>query len=226
MLFIIPPEFIMTLFREVVVTPRDPSLNNVIINSGGIINNTTNQVYTIGGNFTMLGGSTSGAGIPVFNVAGNFLVLAGTNTLANVTLSVTGTASVSAVLNCTSASGTKTLNNLIITSTGAFNCTSVIPWTINGNIQNNGTASTNTGMYTITGIGKTISGTSPISFANITCSVSSTYTNNGNVIVTSTLKNSGTWTQGSTGVLSLSITPASFTVGTFNASAIGNTVNY
>ncbi len=200
------------------------SLSNVVINAGGIINNTVNQVYTIGGNLTMLGGSTSGTGVPIYNVSGDFLVSSGTNTLTNVTMSVTGTTSVSAVLKCTSATGTKTLNDLMITSAGTFSCTAAVPWTIKGNLQMNGIVNPNSGVYTLSGASKTISGSTAVKFGRITCS--GNYTNNAAITMTTNLSITGTWSQGTTGILSLSVTPANFTVGTFNASTVGNTVNY
>jgi hypothetical protein len=88
----------------------------------------------------------------------------------------------------------------------------------------NGTLNANLGIWTFTGTGKSISGTSAVSFDNITCT--GTITNNANVTAVTTLSGSGSWTQGATGTLNISTNPGSFSLTIFNASAPGNTVNY
>lgn len=200
------------------------TIKNIVINSGGSMDNSKNEVYNISGDFTMLGGSITGAGNPGLNIAGNLYISSGSNNMGGAQVNVVGTTSISATLNILSTGGNKNINDLIITSSGTFTSTVVEPWTINGNIQIDGTFSPNTAVYTLAGVGKTISGAALIVFDNITCDGS--YTNNANVTLTTSLKGSGTWTQGTTGTVNLRIKDANFAVATFNASAIGNTVNY
>ncbi|MES2565226.1 MAG: PKD domain-containing protein [Bacteroidota bacterium] len=199
-------------------------INNIVINSGGKLYNTVGETYNISGNLTMLGGTISGAGIPILNIAGNFLVLIGTNDIGNSQLSVTGTTSLTAALNISTAGGTKTINDFIVTSTGSYSCALAESWSIGGNITVNGGFNPNSGTYSLTGVGKTISGTTAMTFSTITCS--GTYTNNATVSLNGNLIGTGTWAQGATGVLNLAILTPSFSVSNFNASAVGNTVNY
>lgn len=200
------------------------TINNLVINSGGAINNSKNETYGITGNFTMLGGSITGSKSAIYNIAGNLLILSGANTMGMATINVSGTTSVSATFSCTNTSGTKTTNDFVVTSSGNFNNVASENWTINGNVKIDGVTNTGTGIYTLKGTSKTISGSTAVTFANLTCN--GTYTNNAIVTVNVALNGSGTWTQGSLGTLNLSIINANFSVTTFNASTLGNTVNY
>ncbi len=201
------------------------TINHLVINAGGKLNSTISETYSIAGNLTMLGGNILGAGIPIFNVAGNFLVLGGINDIGNSQLAVAGTSSLSAALNISTIGGTKTLKDLIVTSAGSFSCGVAESWDIGGNVTVNGMFNANAGTYSLTGAGKTISGTSAITFSNVTCT--GTYTNNNtSLTINGSLIGAGTWAQGPTGVLNLAVLSPSLSVTNFNASAIGNTVNY
>lgn len=201
------------------------SFQNVIMNNGSQWTDASGETFSVSGNFDMFGGVINGNATGRFNIGGNFNVTSGTNTMARVRLTVAGTTTINGTLIITNTQGTKTLNDFTITSTGIFNCAVAEAWTINGNIYNDGTIIANTAVYTLNGINKTISGSSPITFDDIRCNGS--YTNFNTVTTTTSLTgNAGTWTQGATGVLNLPITNGNFSVGTFNASAIGNTVNY
>ncbi|HEY6162272.1 MAG TPA: T9SS type A sorting domain-containing protein, partial [Bacteroidia bacterium] len=135
-----------------------------------------------------------------------------------------GPTNISGTLNVNSTGGSKTLGDLTIASGGVLNVAVSESWTINGNIANNGTFNANLNVYTLTGAGKTITGANPITIDDIKCNGS--YTNYATVTLTNSLKGTGTWTQGTTGILNLSIKDANFTVTNFDASATGNTVNY
>lgn len=200
------------------------SINNIVVNSGGVIDNSVNETYNIVGNFTMLGGSITGSAKPTYNITGNLLISSGTNNMGSAQVNVTGTTSVSATFNCNNASGKKTLNDFFVTPTGNFNCTVAENWAISGNIKIDGNANPGLGLYTLVGTSKTISGSAAVTFDNLTCN--GTYTNNAIVTINADFKGSGIWTQGSAGTLNLSITDAKFLVTTFNASTLGNTVNY
>lgn len=199
-------------------------LNHMVINSGGKLYSTIGETYSISGNLTMLGGSITGSGTPIIDVAGNFLVTSNTNDIGNAQFSVVGTTSISAVLNISTINGNKTLNDFSVSSAGSFSCGVSESWAIGGNITVNGSLTANAGTYSLTGIGKTISGTTAMTFSNVTCS--GTYTNNANVTLRNSLIGAGIWNQGSTGILNLALLTPSLSVTNFNASAVGNTVNY
>jgi hypothetical protein len=217
--------FYVTSVFEDISTAGNNTINHLIINSGGIIYNTIGEIYNISGNLTMLGGAISGAGTPVLNVAGNFFVAGGNNDIGNSQLSITGTTSISATLNISALGGTKTFADFIVTPSGSFNCSVAESLSIGGNITINGSFTANAGIYSFTGTGKTISGSTAVTFSNVTCT--GTYTNNANVSLTNSLLGTGgTWTQGTSGVLNLATQTTSLLVTNFNASATGNTVNY
>jgi hypothetical protein len=199
--------------------------NNVDLNATGSFNNTSAETYTINGNLNTYGGDFLATGAtPVFLIAGNFNIVSGTCDVSRIKFTVSGTTTVSGTLNINSTRGTKTFNDLVVTSTGAFNSTVAENYTVNGNIQANGTFVANLGSWTLAGTGKTISGSTSLSFADVTDNGS--YTNSTTVSISTSFKGSGTWTQASTGILNVGASNANFSVNTFNASAAGNTVNY
>ncbi|MBI4931935.1 MAG: T9SS type A sorting domain-containing protein [Bacteroidetes bacterium] len=199
------------------------TFNNVTMNTGGLWNGTAAETFTINGNVTMAGGTINATTAGIFNVAGTMTSTAATTSSIGIAvINMTGGTTVNGTLQITSATGTKTFNDLTIASTGTWNSTVAVPFTINGNLSNSGTFTANTGIYTLAGAGKTISGT--ISIPNTT--VTGSYTNNGIFSSTTSLIGAGTFAQGITGTLNVGITSANFTVTTFNASASGNTVNY
>lgn len=204
----------------------------------------TNQTFTPGTgtvNWNVTGANSTIPSIATFNkliitatprvvslgaatAASDIAITSGTLSVNSRNFTCTGTLSVSGTLLDNSTTGTNTINDLTVNSGGTFTCSAAAPWTINGNIQNNGTVTTSTGLYTLAGLGKTIGGTTAFKMGNVTCS--GTYTNNTALTITTRLKITGTWNQSATSVLSLSITAANFTIGTFNASITGNVVNY
>ena len=93
--------------------------------------------------------------------------------------------------------------------------------TISGNILNNGTFTAGSELYTLTGSGKTIGGSSAVSLAS--ASISGTYTNNGTFGVTGRPDGAGTLTKAGTGTLNLG---GSTSISMIVATAVGNTVNY
>lgn len=150
----------------------------------------------------------------------NFTISSGIITSAN-TISVSGTTSISGTLNM-NATGTKTFEDIIINTGGTWNVTAAEAFTINGNIQNDGTFTANTGTYTLTGAGNTISGINSLTFT--TLSVTGSYTNSNDVSVTvTTLNGAGQFTQDNNSYLYIS---GSSSVTTFDAGTNINTVEY
>lgn len=205
-------------------TTGTKTFSNVIINSGALWNSLSAETYAVSGILTMNGGTINGTAIGRFDITGGFTAASGTNTLGQIIMNVTGPSNINSTLNFNSNSGTKTFGDLTISSTGTWNCSVAEDFTINGNISNSGTFTSNSGIYTIAGTGKTIGGSSLMSFANL--SNTGSYTNNGIVEVTSTHNGGGTFSQGTTGSYFQKTLSANFTVTTFNASAAGNIVTY
>jgi len=155
-------------------------------------------------------------------VNNSFTVSSGTAALAGFNFTVNGATSVTGALNVTGAAGTKTFNNFTINVGGVFNNSSNSNITINGNIQNDGTVTSGTGVYTLAGTGKTISGASSTTITNIT--VTGSYTNNGTLTVSTALAGTGTFTNGTNATLNFQ--GATLDVTTFDASSFVNTVSY
>lgn len=201
------------------------TFSNIFINPGGNFNSSVSESYTISGNLSLTAGTIAGTSAGIFNVAGAFSIGAGSATFNSGTLNVSGTTTVNGALTWNATSGSKTLRNVTVSAGGVWNNSADESFDISGNLQNDGTFTSGIfGVYTLSGTGRTISGTSVTTIARITCSGS--YTNNAVLSVTRRLTGSGSFTQGPAGVLNISTTDARFTVATFNASAPGNTVNY
>lgn len=197
----------------------DITYHHLIIEElGGTVNGA--GTYTVNGNYSVVGGTASLSNV---SIGGNITVNAGTtlNIGAGPT-SISGSTTVNGTLNITSVTGTKMFGDLSVASGGTWNSTVAEAFTINGDVSNSGTFTANTGVYILTGTGKSISGTLTIP----TLSVTGTYTNNATLTNSTALQGAGILTQGSAGILNIGATPANFSVGSFNASASGNTVNY
>lgn len=200
------------------------TFQSVTMGSGSTWTDVQGETFNITADFTMQGGSINGNAIGRFNIGGNWNVASGTNNVDRGRFNVTGTTTVAGTLNITSTAGAKNLNDFIITSTGVFNCTVAETWRFDGNVQVDGVFNANVAVYRFAGTNKTISGTTPIVIDDIR--VTGSYTNNATVTTTTSLYGTGTWAQGSTGVLNLPITNVNFTVSVFNSSTAGNLVNY
>ena len=191
-----------------------------LILSGGA--ETFGAITTIVGNLTLSGtaSATTGANL---TIGGNLNTSNGTSltTASTFTLGITGTTSVTGTLTLT-GTGTSTFSgNVIINAGGSWNETGVAAISYGGNLLNNGSYTTNTGIHTFTGTTKTISGANAIAIANLT--ISGTTTNNGTLTVATNLAGASALTNGATGVLNLGGTS---TITILTATAVGNIVNY
>ncbi|MBI5218997.1 MAG: hypothetical protein HY958_08715, partial [Bacteroidia bacterium] len=176
---------------------------NVIINgTGSIISSITNTNLNISGNLAISSGANAiigGGGI-----------------------SITGITNIDGMLTLNNNIGTKTFGDINIGSTGTWDVQLAIPFTINGNITNNGTFNANTGIYTLAGTGKSINATTNISIPNL--SISGLYNNNTVLIVGTALSGAGTLTQGVNSLLKIGGT---LSLTTLNTSVnIPNAVEY
>ena len=202
------------------------------INNTGTVTNigagsgTTTVSSNIGSNVTTLTENSSTSALSVTGTAtvGAITVTAGTLSVSN-SVTVSGATSVTGTFTIASATGTKTFGNVTINNGGTWNNTAANEdVSIGGNLQNDGTINSGTGVYTFTGTSKTFSGANEIAIASV--AISGSYTNNGTLTVATALTGSGTLTQGTNSTLNIAASDANFTLTTLTASASGNTVNY
>jgi hypothetical protein len=191
--------------------------------SGSGVKTLTVTTTAINGNLTLSGTATTATVVGV-TIGGNLNVGTGTTfTAAGFALTVSGATSVTGILTISSATGTKAFNgDVTVNLGGTWNNTAAnASLTLPGSISNSGTFNSGTGVHTLSGSGKTISGT--FSIPNVT--VTGTYQNNGTLSVTTALAGAGTLTNGAAGTLNINFTGA---MGLTNliATAVGNTVNY
>ncbi|MBI5218512.1 MAG: hypothetical protein HY958_06230, partial [Bacteroidia bacterium] len=128
---------------------------------------------------TTLGATATFSNTVLTIVNNNFTVVSGGIAAHTgvVNLTVSGTTSIAGTMNfTTAATGTKQFNDVTVNSGGVWNNAINSDITINGNIQQDGTFTSGTGLYTLAGATKTISGISALSISNPT--ISGSYTNN------------------------------------------------
>ena len=185
-------------------TIRGVSYYHLIVSGTGV--KTIGGAVTINGNLTINPGTTFASGTSSITVIGN-TIIGGTHTVS-------------------STSGTRTFGNIIVNSTGTWNTTVGESFTMSGNIENNGTFTSNSGTYTLSGTEKTISGSSAMTITN--ASITGSYTNNitaaTGLNITNTLSGAGSLTQGTGG--SKLFIGGTCTITTLNASSALNTVTY
>lgn len=117
------------------------------------------------GGLLMNGGTITGSSTGFLNVAGAFTTLA-TNNIGRNNLTVSGSTTISSILNISSTTGTKIFTDLTVT--GTFNNAANAAITINGNLVNNGTYTVGTGKVTFGGAtNNTITGTSTTNFISL-----------------------------------------------------------
>jgi fibronectin-binding autotransporter adhesin len=183
----------------------------------------TTTTTAINGNLTLSGTATATTVVGL-TISGSLNVGSGTTfTAAAFALTVSGATSVTGTLTISSATGTKAFNgDVTINNGGTWNNTAAnAALTLPGNISNSGTFNAGTGVHTLSGTSKTISGT----FSIPSVTVSGTYQNNGTLTVTTALAGSGTLTNGATGTLNINFTGA-MGLTNLTATASGNMVNY
>lgn len=191
--------------------------------SGSGIKTLSATITAINGNLTMSGTATATIVVGV-TVGGNLNIGTGaTFTPAGFALTVSGATSVTGTLTISSAIGTKAFNGDVTVNTGGIwnNNIANAALTLPGSISNSGTFNAGTGVHTLSGTSKTISGTFTIPSVTVT----GTYQNNGALTVTTALAGAGTLTNGPSDTLNINFTGS---VGLTNlaATASGNTVNY
>ena len=214
----------------ILASPYTVTLDNnytaaaLTINSGATLSDSNANTLTVTGNLAIDGTFTSSNSGKI-GVTGNAAIISGAGTFANqARLHVSGTAvqiAAGAALNFTGSS------RLYAGSTATGSTVSGSVLTVNGTINSTVAAAT-TAFLRLYANSTVISASGVISAptsAIIFSTGSATLTNGGSVNVQQVTQNSSSnaWTQGTNARLTLSATS---TVGTFNASANGNTVTY
>jgi hypothetical protein len=203
---------------------------NLTLSTNGALNFTDIETLSIGGNLTTNSGSTiTGSATGILSVTGTFTVASGgTTILGRSTINIAGNTTIAGTLSVTSTNGTKTVRNITINSGGNLTHAANEAWTINGNFANNGSFTSGTGTFTIQGAGRVMSGSSTFTFNGRLriAGGTTTCTNNGTITINNRINGSGSFLQGSTGILNYNGATGNFTVTTFNATASGNLVSY
>ncbi len=156
-------------------------------------------------------------------LAGDLTITAGNFTVGAFSFTTTGATSITGTLTISSATGTKTFTgNVTVNSSGTWNNSGNEDIGLAGNLTNNQTFTAGSGVYTMSGTSKTISGT--IAIPNLT--ISGTTQNDGTLTVSTALAGTSTLTNGATGTLNIGQASVPLSSGTLTATASGNTVNY
>jgi len=136
-------------------------------------------------------------------------------------LAVTGATSITGTINDSNVSGTNLFTGAVtVNSGGVWDLSSGNPAVeLGGSLTNNQTFTAGSGVYTMSGTSKTITGT--VAIPSLT--VSGTVQNYGTLTVSTALAGSGTLTNGDTGTLNIGGTSG---ITGLTATAIGNTVDY
>lgn len=156
------------------------------------------------------------------NVAGGYTVTAGSSVTVNrIRIDITGATFIYGTLTIANTGGTKTFGDITIASGATWTATAAENFTINGNVTNNGTFLSNTGLYSLEGVSKTLGGTRNLIFDRV--NIPGSYTNTDSLQVTTNFAGLGSLTQGANSYFVMGdLTPASI----LTASASGNTVRY
>ncbi|OFY63402.1 MAG: hypothetical protein A3H98_14230 [Bacteroidetes bacterium RIFCSPLOWO2_02_FULL_36_8] len=223
------------LTGDIINFTANTSVNNITIN-GTLNMNTNTRTLTVNGNLLFAGGAgaeadiTGDAASRDINVAGTLIVDPLTNAnVSGIDFRITNATTINGSITFTNATGVKTFGDITIGAAGTWDNDNV-----NESILSNGTLTNNnavgnfiagTGTYNFTGAGQSFNG--PIVIPNI--DIDGTYTNNGNLEVTTTLAGGGSLTQGlATSYLKIG-DAGTFALNTLDAddiAAAGNTVEY
>ncbi|MEI6697087.1 MAG: Calx-beta domain-containing protein, partial [Bacteroidota bacterium] len=189
--------------------------------SGSLVKTITG-LSSILNNFS-LSGSASATTVSPLSIGGNLSVGGGTflatGTTSTYTLLVGGTTSVTGTLTLANT-GLKTFSGDVIVNTGGiWNETAIAAINMAGNLQNNASFTASTGLHTLSGSSKYISGT--ISIPNLT--ISGAYTNSNTLSVTTAFTVTGSLTQAASANLNIGGT---LSIANLIATASGNTVSF
>jgi hypothetical protein len=200
------------------------------VNSGAL--SQLGATVNIAGDFDINGGTTdSNTGTLTF--VNMDIATGGTITVANTPITSTGNITVdNGSFTIDGAAGTYLFNNLTVGAAGTWNVTAAYNPTFDGNLVNNGSFTGCNGagcLYTLTSAAGTISGTSAMNTMSdflIDAPASYTNTNSGGLDISDALTGTGAFINGVNGFMLYGGSNANFTITSFTASAVGNTVTY
>ncbi|KYG80456.1 hypothetical protein AWW67_09805 [Roseivirga seohaensis] len=200
------------------------------VNSGAF--NQLGTTVSIAGDFEVNGGTVdSNTGTLTF--VNMDIATGGAMTLANTSITSTGTITVdNGSFTIDGAAGSYNFNNIDVNSNGSWLVTAPYSPTISGNLSNDGTFTGCNGagcVYTLTSATGTISGTGAMNTMSdflIDAAASYTNTNSGGVDISDALGGTGAFINGANGSMLYGGSNANFTISSFTASAVGNTVTY
>lgn len=172
---------------------------------------------------TIKGAVTTGAAATTSTLS----IVSGTFSAAAFPFTVSATTTVSGTLSITSATGAKTFaGNIIISSGGTWNNSGNAAVSVKNGISNSGTFTSGTGTYTFDTNNQILSG-GVIVFSGSVQVTGITVTNNATVTITGNFTGTGSWTQGVNSSLTVSGAGSAIGIsGTFDGTAVGNTVIY
>ncbi|MDQ3075968.1 MAG: hypothetical protein M3Q34_02475 [bacterium] len=174
------------------------------------------------GNLTISGSGTKTLG-GTTTVAGNLTVSAGTFQLADQSITVTGTSSITGTIDDNNTTGTNIfIGNLTVNNGGTWTSTGNESYEFRGGLDANSTSTftSGSGTYTFSTNAQTVDGTQSITITNI----SNTITSGNGLTFSDAGITVGTLTQGTNAVLTFSGTVPTIT--TLTATASPNTVQY
>ncbi|MDP4267953.1 MAG: T9SS type A sorting domain-containing protein, partial [Bacteroidota bacterium] len=189
---------------------------------GTITDNSTTGTNSFN-NVEFKGGTITGTVTSTYGISGYLNVSQGNGTLDASNFNITGTTTIASgkILTISSATGSKSFADVTVngTWTNSINC----PISISGSLTvNSGILFTSgTGIYTLSGTSRSISGTGNFTVSNLT--ITGSYTNNTNLTVALALAGTGSLTQTANSTLNLG---GSISVSGLVASANPNTVIY
>lgn len=198
--------------------------------TGGNLSYNSGQTLSVGGNLaaTANSGISGYSNTHILQVSGNFDLSTGiTMTVGSIRFEVSGTTTVNGTLSLSGFGQSRSFGNLTINSGASMTCAGADAYIFTGDLANDGTfTATSFGTtFDFTGSSNSISGSGLLSFFEATFDTPAAYTNTGNVQIRSGLSGTGSFTNGNGGQLELQ-NGGPFSVGTFNASATGNTITY
>ncbi len=226
----------LTVSGDVLVQGGEFSPNNAaaICNITGDLNITSGDIDYNNGTTTVDGSLLISGGTSDFN-NGAFTteVLTVDNgeivSFGGVTLVVNGATTANGTVTTRANGGTKTYDDISVASTGSWNVTATESFTVNGDIDVDGTwigCSSATGcVYNLTKTGGTLTGSSSLSFSDVSITSPASYTSSTNVTITDELIGTGSYTNANGSSLELS-GGGPFSITTLDATANSNTVTY
>ena len=242
-----------TMDLNVIATASTVDATDMTLATGTVdLRGGTLTLSNASGGLTVNSGALSLLGTTV-NISGDYDINGGTNdlntgdisfvnmdiasggviTVANATIASSGTVTVdNGSFTIDGAAGTYNFNNIDVNTNGSWLVTAAYSPTISGSISSDGTFTGCNGagcVYTLTSATGTISGTGAMNTMSdflIDAPASYTNTNSGGVDISDALGGTGTFINGANGAMLYGGSNGNFTITSFTASAVGNTVTY